>query len=448
MNISRENIDALNAVVTIEIAKADYEPKVDAALKNYRKKAAMPGFRPGHVPAAMVKKMYGKSILADELNRMVGEAISGYIKDNELDILGEPMPSESQEVIDFDKDIDTVTFKFDLGLSPVIDLELNDKISVPYYELEVTDAAVDQQRSMLTARFAKNESVEAVGAESMVRGTLSQEGGYTKEASVLATRNIKDEEIKNAFLGKKVGEAVTFDIRKAYADDSSYIAYALGVSKEEADEAKGEYTFSINDITEYKDAELNQELFDGVFGEGKVTSVDEFNAKVRELVKTGNATEEEYRFALDVQKALLGKVNVELPEAFLKRWIVAVNQNNDKATPEVIENEFPRFLEDLKWQVVKTNIVKKNSLKIEQSDLVAAAKKYTRAQFMQYGMGNVPDELLEKYAVDMLKNREQLERLTDAAANEVVVNFVKSQIKVETKTVNRDEFNKLFEAEA
>ncbi len=445
MNITKENTDALNAVVTIKFEPEDYVPKYEKALKDYRKKASMPGFRPGSVPIGMIKKMYGKQVLLDELNRLIGDTITNYIAEEKLNVLGEPLPDESMKTIDFDH-VNMKSFEviFNLGLAPEVKCDL-EKLSIPAYKLEINDAMVDQQKKMLTARFSTNETVDVVGDESMIKGKLAQDGGFEHNDTILSLRNIKDEKIAKSIKGKKVGDAIKFDIRKAYGDDSSYIAYALGINKEQADTATGDYTFTIAEITEYKDPELNQELFDQIFEKGTVTSVEEFDAKAKELVAQGNALEEDYRFGIDVKNTLQEKLKLELPEKFLRRWIESVNYDNEKATPEVIEKEFPRFLDDLRWQVTKNEIMKANSLKIERDDLMNVAKKSTRAQFMQYGLGNLPDEMLTKYAEQMLSNREQVEKMTTAASDEVVLNFIRGKAKIEEKTVSREAFNKLFD---
>lgn len=445
MNISKENIDALNAIVTIDIAKADYEKQYTDALKSYRKKVTMPGFRQGHVPAAMVEKMYGKALLADEINKLVGETISKYVEENKLEILGEPLPAESMEPIDFDKEINDVQFKFELALAPAINLELNDKISAPYYTIEIADAVLAQQKETMLARFAKNETVEAVGEKSMVKGQLAQEGAFANEACVMSYNGLKGEAAKAAILGKKAGDVVKIDINEAYASDATNKAYALGISKEEGEKAEGEYTFTIAEVTEYKDPEMNQELFDNIFGEGVVKSEEEFDAKVKESVKEAYTMEQDYRFSLDIQKQLLDTLKLELPEKFLKRWVTLINKDNEKATPEVIENEFPAFIENMKWELVKGNIIKTNSLKIEQSNLMDAAKNATRAQFAQFGMLNVPDQMLESYAKNMMQNKDQFQHVAEAAANQIVIDFIKGKVALDSKNISREEFNKLFE---
>lgn len=444
MNISRENIDALNAIITIDIEKADYEPKVDEVLNNYRKKASMPGFRPGKVPFGMIKKMYGKAALVEEVNKLVGEKLMGYISENEINILGEPLPSDKMETIDFDKEVDTIQFKFDIAVAPEFSLEVNNKIKVPYYTINITDEMVENQVKMLISRFGKNEKVEVVGEKSMIKGAVSQEGGISNESAVISTSVMKDEAEKAKFVGAKIGDEVKFDIRKTFPNDTE-ISYILGISKEEAAEINGEFAFVVNEVTEFIDAELNQEVFDQVFGEGVVKSEEEFKAKAKEDLAKTNAFEEEYRFALDVQKVVMDKVSMELPEAFLKRWLQAINRDNEKFTPELLESEFPRFIEDLKWQVVKNSVMKKNDLKIEYADTLAYAKKSAQAQFLQYGLTNVPEENLNNYAVSLLKNEQQARQMTEGAINDKVVAFFKENVKLDNKSVTRDEFNALFE---
>lgn len=442
MNISKENIDALNAVVTIEVEKSDIEPRVEEVLKNYRKKASIPGFRPGHVPAGMIKKMYGTSALADEMNKLVGETLDKYITENDINVLGQPLPSEKMEPIDFDKEQDKYEFKFDLGIAPAFDLELNDKLKFTYYKLEITDEALDQQVKAVTSRFGKHEQVEAVGEHSMVKCSVI--GEYSNEDAVISATVMKDDAEKAKLLGKKVGEEVSFDIRKAFPNDTE-ISYILGVSKEDAANAKGDYKFTIKEITDFKDPELTQELFDQIYGKDSVKTVDEFKARVKADVEKLNSVEENYRFGLDVKKAILDKLSLELPEAFLKRWLTLVNRENDKFTPDTLEAEFPTFVDDLKWQVVKNSIMKANDLKLDNDAMVTYAKEMARMQFAQYGMTTIPEDYIEGYAKNLVEKKEEREHIVEGAVNNIVCEFIKSKTKITEKKISRDEFMKLFE---
>ena len=445
MNISKENVDELNVVLTLTIDKADYEPKVEESLKNYRKKVSMPGFRQGHVPAGLVKKMYGKQVLADEINKLMGESLQTYIKDNNLDIVGEPLPSEGQEPIDFDKEIDSISYKFDLGLKPAVELELNDKVKVPAYTIEISDKDVDSYIHDNVARLAQKVDAAKVGVDSFVEGALEQAEGFKAKNAYIGVRQIKDEAEAKKIKGAKVGDVVNIDLRKAFVEDS-FISYILGITAEEAAKVNGEYALTINKISEYKDPELDQKVFDQILGEGVVSNVDDFKAKMKERIASNNALEEEYRFMLDLRETLLKSLKLSLPEAFLRRWLTAVNVGNKEFSQEVLDKEFPNFLEDLKWQVVKNAILKKNDIKITPDDVLAFAKKSIKAQFAQYGIANIPEDKLEAYAQSQIReNKEQYEHMVEGASNDVVVKFAKEHVKLDSKNVKRDAFNKLFE---
>ncbi|WP_010662021.1 trigger factor [Marinilabilia salmonicolor] len=453
MNIEKEQIDDLNAVVHITLEKDDYEPRVENVLKDYRKKVNMPGFRPGKVPASLVKKMYGKAVLVDEINKLVSENLSSYITENKLDILGEPLPSEKQQTIDFDND-EQFKFSFDLGLTPEVEVKLTKREKLPFYNIEVTDDMLDGQKKNVTSRFGTTEPREEAGEKSMLKGDFVQldqkgepmEDGIKAEDAVMSTAIIKTEKEKKKIVGAKVGDEIVFEPKKAFPNDTE-ISYLLKISKEEAAELAGKFRFTVKEITEYVDPELNQELFDKIFGPGKVTNEEAFTAQVKEDLENTLKMESEYKFTLDAKEKLMGKVDMKLPEDFLKRWIKATNQNKEEQdfTDEQIDQEMPRFLEDLKWQIVRNQLIKENELKVEQQDVIDFAKKSAKLQFMQYGLNNVPDEHIESYAMDMLKNEDQQRSMAEGAINDKVMDFVKEAVKVEEKEVSRDEFNKLFE---
>ena len=452
MNISKENIDALNAIIRSTIDKADYETKVEDVLKNYRKRVNMPGFRPGHVPAGMIKKMYGNVALVDEVNKLVSESLFNYIKENNLNLLGEPLPSKDQKTIDFETE-SSFDFVFDVALAPEVSVNLGDVKDIPYYTIAITDDMVDGQVKTMTSRFGQNETVAAVTEKSMMKGTLTQlddnnqplEGGIVNHSAILSLTPVKDEAEKAKLLGAKVGETVIFDPKVAFPNDTE-LTYLLKITKEQVADLKGLFSFEISEINEFKDAELTQEIFDKSFGEGVVNSKEEFVAKVKENLANTLAFESDYRFSVDARKELMSLVNVSLPEEFLKRWMLTVQNSEKKFTPEQVEAEMPRFLEDLKWQMIKNNIIKANDLKIDHAAILEFAKKSARMQFMQYGLTSIPDEHIESYAVDMLQNEEQRSQFAEGAANDVALAFIKAAVKLQTKELSREEFNKLFEA--
>ncbi|MCT4589216.1 MAG: trigger factor [Carboxylicivirga sp.] len=450
MNISKENIDALNAVIKLTVEKEDYAGRVDNVLKDYRKRVNMPGFRAGKVPMGVVKKMYGKAVIADEVNKLVSEKIHNFIVEEKLDLLGEPLPSESQEIIDFDNS-DKFDFAFDVALAPEIEISLSKRIKLPYYNVTISDEMYKQQKDSVTGRFGKSEVVETVSEKALVKGNFVQlengeakEDGIAPEDVVLSMAIVKDEDEKAKLMGAKAGDVIVFDPKKAFPNDTE-ISHMLKITKEEAEALSGDFQYTITEVTEFVEAEINQELYDQAFGEGVVNSEEEFEARIKEDITKNLAMETEYRFSMDAKEKLMGKVKVDFPEAFLKRWLLATNRENEKLDEATLETEMPRFLEDLKWQLIRNNIIKNNEIKVEEADVIAFAKKSAKMQFMQYGLASVPEEHLENYAQEMIKQDEQRRQMAEGAMQEKVIAFIKEAVKVEEKEISRDDFNKLFE---
>ncbi len=450
MNISKENIDALNAVIKLTVEKEDYAGRVDNVLKDYRKRVNMPGFRAGKVPMGVVKKMYGKAVIADEVNKLVSEKIHNFIVDEKLDLLGEPLPSEAQEVIDFDN-AEKFDFAFDIALAPEVEVNLSKRIKLPIYNVTISDEMFNQQKDSITGRFGQSEVIDTVTEKALVKGNFAQlengevkEDGIAPEDVVLSMAIVKDEDEKKKLMGAKAGDVIVFDPKKAFPNDSE-ISHMLKITKEEAEALTGDFQFTITEVTEFVNAEVNQELFDKAFGEGVVSSEEEFEARIKEDIAKNLEMEVEYRFSLDAKDKLMGKVDVEFPEAFLKRWLLATNRDNEKLDEATLEAEMPRFLEDLKWQLIRNNIIKNNEIKVEEADVLEYAKKAAKMQFMQYGLNSVPDEHLENYAQEMMKQEEQRRQMAEGAMQEKVIAFIKEAVKVEEKEISRDDFNKLFE---
>ena len=451
MNISKENIEGLNSVIKVTVNKDDYESKVSDVLKDYRKKMTMPGFRPGKVPMGIVKKMYGKAILADEVNKLVSDKLSNFISEQKLELLGEPLPSDDQEVIDFDTQ-DEFVFSFDIAEAPEFEVNLSKKDKITYYKIAVTDEMLEQQIKSITSRFGKQENVDQPTDSALLKVDLVQldkdgnepEDGIKAEESVMSMSVIKDEEIKKQLLEAKVGDTVVFNPRKAFPDDTE-LSYLLKIEKEDAANVDSDFKVTLKEATVFKDPELNQEIFDQIYGKDVVKTEEEFKAKVKEELENQLAMDSDYLFFIDAKKKLVKKFKEELPEEFLKRWILATNRDNDKLTPEQIEKEMPLFIEDLKWQLIKDKLIKKNEIKLEDNDILEYAKKTARMQFAQYGLNNVPDEHIENYAHDMLKNEEQQRQIIEGAIHDKVVEFIKDAVTLEEKEVTRDEFNKLIE---
>jgi trigger factor len=450
MNISRENIDSLNAILTVSIEQNDYEAKVNEVLKNYRKKANMPGFRPGMVPAGLIKKMYGKTALAEEVNKILSNGLNDYIHAENLNILGEPLPNEEkQPKIDWDTQTD-YSFVYDIGIAPEINVVLNEQTTMPYYSILASDEMVSKQLDAYAGRLGTNEVVETVEDKDTVRGNFVQldeegnelEGGIKAEKVVIAVDLMKDEEVKSSFIGKMAGDVLVFDPVKAY-DNKHEVGHMLNISHEEAENLSGNFSFSIIEVLRFQKAELNQDLFNQIYGEESgITSEEEFKARIATELEENFVYSSDYKFSLDSHDALVKKIQFDLPEAFLKRWIKVTNE---KMTDEQIESDFDSFMLDLKWQLIKDRIVKDNELKITEEDVRALAKETAMAQFRQYGLNNVSDEHLENYANHMLKNEDERRKLVARKQEEVIVAAIKSKVMLDVKEITYDEFNKMLE---
>lgn len=398
----------------------------------------------------MVKKMYGKHVLVEEVNKLVSENLFSYIRENKLNILGEPMPNESeQKPINFDTQED-FEFCFDVALAPEINIALSKSDKLPYYEVAIDDEMLNQQIDAYTANFGTYDKADEVEEKDMVKGTVAElengspkEGGIVVEEAVLMPAYMKDEAEKAKFVGAKVNSVVVFNPNKAYEGAEAEIASFLKVDKEAVAGITGDFSFEITEITRHQKAEMNQELFDKVFGEGVVTSEEEFKNKIKEALTDQFTPQSDYKFLLDAREVLVQKAGeMKFADDMLKRWLVAANENT---TAEKVEEDFPKMIEDLKYQLIKENLVKSNNLKVEDADIEAFAKRVAQAQFAQYGMLSVPEDVLANYAKDMLKNKQTLQNIIDRAVEEKLAAWLKEQVELDVKEVSTEEFGKLFE---
>ncbi len=453
MNVSLTNVDSVNAILQISVAKADYQDKLDSALKTFRKKANVPGFRPGTVPVGMVKKMYGKSIMAEEINKIVGESLYNYIQENKLNVLGEPLPNEEkQQAIDFATEGD-YDFYFDIALAPEIKLSLTKKDKVTYYKIDVNEELVDKQIESYKANYGKYDKIEdGALATDLIRGTISEleggkakEGGISVEAGVVMPSYMKDADEQAKFVGAKAEDVITFNPGKAYEGNETEIASLLHIEKDAVEAIAPEFKFEITEITRYKEAELDKDLFDKVFGADTVKDAAEFKAKVKETIEDQFAPDSDYKFLLDAKELLEKKVgDLQFPDAFLKRWLLA---SGEERTAESIEADYPKIVADLKFHLIKEQIAKDYDIKIENEDMKTIAMQAARAQFAQYGMMNLPDEMVENYANDMLKNKDNARNLLERAMENKIIDALKTKLGIEEKSISLDDFRKFFEKE-
>jgi trigger factor len=449
MNITKTNIDDLNAVIKLQIVKEDYESRVNDVLKDYRKKANINGFRQGKVPMGVIKKMYGTPVLADEVNKLLSQELTKYIRENDLKILGEPLPNETeQKEINWEKDTD-FEFAFDIGLTPEYTLNLSKRDKMTFFKIAVDEKMIDNGVEMHARRFGSNEPVEAVEEKELLKGNYAQvdsegklvEEGITSDDVAISLEYMADEDAKKKFIGAKKGEVVVFNPAKAFANKTD-LASMLNISKEEAETLDADFQFTITEINKFVNAELNQELFDKVFGEGTVSSEEEFKNKIKEDIEKQLVNDSDYKFLIDAKEKLVKKAKMELPEAFLKRWIIATNKEMEE---EQVEKDFANYVDEFKWQLIKTRLTEENELKVEQEEIMEFAKQQALMQFQQYGMMDVPEEYLTNYAQQMMQNQEEQRKIYERMIDNKIVEFLKGAIKIEEKEVSTEEFNKMFE---
>ena len=448
MNISLQNVDSVSAVLTVQIEKADYQEKVEKALKTLRQKVNMPGFRKGMVPAGLIKKQYGVSVLAEEIDKLLQEKVFEYIRENKVNMLGTPLPKENQ--VNFETE-ENFEFSFDIALAPEFNVELSVNDSVDYYDINVTDEMVDQQVKMYTQRTAKYEKVEDYQDNDMLKGLLAEldengntkEGGVQVEGAVMMPVYMKNDDQKAIFNGAKTNTVLVFNPSVAFDNNEAELASLLKLKKEEVADHKGNFSFQIEEITRMIPGELTQELFDQVLGEGKAHNEEEFRAQIKETIAKQFEADSDYKFLIDVRTYLTNKIGkLEFPDALLKR--IMLDNNKEKGEEFVAEN-YEKSLEELTWHLIKEKLVAANDIKVEQGDLTNMAKEATRAQFAQYGMINVPEELLENYSKEMLKKQESVEALLNRVVESKLSETLKGQVTLNHKAVSAEEFNQMFQ---
>ena len=453
MNVTLNKSDNVNGVISIEMERADFQGNVDKSLNQYRRQASIPGFRPGKVPMGVVKKLYGSAVLAEEVNKLINSTLSNYIQENKLPILGEPLPKEDPEKeLDLEKD-EKFTFEFEIGLAPEFDLTFDKETALPLYKVALEDELFEKQMEGYKQNFGTYDKIEESALETdLIKGKAVElengepkEDGIVVENAILMPSYIKnDEETKNRFVGANAGDEVIINPKKAY-DNEAEIASFLNIKKEDVAEGDGDVKLSIEEITRFKEAELNQELFDKVLGEGVATDEETFRAKVKEELSKQFAPDADYFFMKEVRKAILEKMEgIEFPESFLKKWL---KLTNEEATDELIEQDFPNILNDIKYQIAKDKIVTENDIKTEASDVQELASQVAQSQFAQYGMSNLPAEMLQDYVKRMLENEETVKGLFARVVENKIVEWMKENITVEEIEIKSEEFSKVIAAE-
>ena len=450
MNVSMQNVDKVSALLTVNIEKADYQERVEKVLKKYRQQVNMPGFRKGMVPMSLIKKQFGKSAMAEEVDKLMQDAVNNYIRENKVNMLGMPLPNdEKMQTIDFDTQ-ENFEFVFDIALAPEFKAEVTEQDAIDFYTIAVSDEMVNSQVDMYAQRAAKYEKVEEYADRDMVKGLLAEldengntkEGGIQVEGAVMMPSYMKNDEQKAIFATAKVNDVLVFNPNAAFEGNEAELSSLLKIKREEVAEMKSNFSFQIEEITRAVPAALTQELFDQVFGEGAVSSEEEFRGKIKESIAAQFEADSNYKFLLDARTYLMNKVGkLEFPDALLKKIMLL---NNEDKGESFVEENYEKSLEELTWHLIKEQLTEAFGIKVEQADVLAMAKENTRMQFAQYGMMSIPEEMLENYAKEMLKKKETVEGLVNRAIESKLAAALKGKVALNNKEVSMEEFNDLL----
>ena len=445
-----QNVDKVSALLTVNIEKADYQERVEKVLKKYRQQVNMPGFRKGMVPMSLVKKQFGKSAMAEEVDKLMQDAVNNYIRENKVNMLGMPLPNdEKMQTIDFDTQ-ENFEFVFDIALAPEFKAEVSEQDAIDFYTITVSDEMVNSQVDMYAQRAAKYEKVEEYADRDMVKGLLAEldengntkEGGIQVEGAVMMPSYMKNDEQKAIFATAKVNDVLVFNPNAAFEGNEAELSSLLKIKREEVAEMKSNFSFQIEEITRAVPAALTQELFDQVFGEGAVSSEEEFRGKIKEGIAAQFLADSNYKFLLDARTYLMNKVGkLEFPDALLKKIML---MNNEDKGESFVEENYEKSLEELTWHLIKEQLVEAFEIKVEQADVLEMAKENTRMQFAQYGMMSIPEEMLENYAKEMLKKKENVEGLVNRAVETKLAAALKGKVALNNKEVSMEEFNNLL----
>lgn len=449
MNINKEQIGELELKVTVKINKDDYESKVDTVLRDYSRKANVPGFRPGKVPVGMIRKMYGKAVLVDEINKLVGESLQKYITDEQLKVLGDPMPMVSGDDLQWEIGND-FEFGFEMGLAPELDVQLSKKDHLTEYVIAVEQGTIDKDVEYYASRHGQmleNDSV--VEFKEKLTGNIVQlddskqplEGGFSVENSTILLALIKDKKHQEPFKDVKVGDTVEFNLSETFPNDWE-IASILQTKKEDVgDISKSVFRLTINKIELYKNADVDEDLFGKIFGED-VKTKEEFENRIKKNIVDEFKEECMSKFGVDAKDYLLEKINPVLPEEFLRKWLKKVNEDK-QITDEVFEREFPSFLKSMKWDLISQSIAKANDFKVEEQEIIDFAKKMTKRQFAQYGVTDFPEDALTNYAMNNLKDEHSVRQIVSQVIDQKVIDVVHDAVQVTEKEISFDDFKAL-----
>jgi trigger factor len=450
MNISQEKKDNLNAVIKININAEDYQARVDKAIKDQAKKAAIPGFRKGMVPASHIKRMYGKSILVDEINNLLSDTLNNYLNEQQLEVLGQPLPQvDDEKAYNWDF-TDNFEFNYEVGLAPEFAVDFSSADRLPSYKIKVDDETLASRIKNLRRSYGKMTNPDVSADDDVLYAELKQlspdgsvfEDGISNITSVRLDQ-IKDETVKASLIGLKQDDVVEIDLQKAFDNDAAKVAGLLKIDEAEAADLKSKFQLTVKNVNRLEESDLDQAFFDKIFGEGTVTTEEEFRAKITEELESMMVQDADNKLQAEIYKYTLDKINFELPDEFLKRWLKATNE---KLSDEELTGGYDDFAKNLKWTLIGNKIVKDNDLKIEYNDVLDLAKQRIDAQFRMYSPQPISEEQLNQYAVQFLQDKENANRIFEEAKSLKVFQYVKSVITLDEKEITFDEFSKLPQA--
>ena len=448
MNITKKVVDDVNIVLSLEIEKADYAEAVEKQIKQIRKNAQMPGFRKGMVPAGLIRKQYGMQITVDEVNKLINDSMYKYIAENKINVLGEPMVDESQEPVDF-ATAEKFTVSFAIAIAPEFELKLDDSVKVPYYTIKVSDEMLNQQIAAYQGQFGEFVSAEEAAEDDVIKGNLAEldlegnivEGGITVEGATVMPKFMQGADEKAKFVGAKKFASVDFNPAAAYNNNAVEIASLLAKKQEEVAGITANFRFTITDINHRELAALDETLFTKVFGDECKTE-EQFKSQLTDMISNQLLANSEYKFSIDARKALVEQVGaLKFPEESLKKWLLAKDEKRDA---EKLNEDFPKMMEDLTWQLIEEKIVAANDIKISDEDIKAEARIMIQAQMAQYGMANIPAEYLEQYAESVMKDEKQRGQLRDSAITRRIIEVIENTVTLDSKEVSLEEFQELL----
>ena len=437
MKVTKKKADALNYQLTIEIAAADYAEPLRKRLNDYRRKADVKGFRKGMAPMGLIQRMYGDQCLYESVNGLVSESLDNFITKEKIRIVGEPMPAEDQPQLSW-KAGEDFTFKFDIAQTPEIDFEVNKEDKIVYYDINITAPEKKAQKEALLQQYGSLQEGKKAGENDYIVADIENEG-HKAEGVYVSISNVA-EEARGAFIGKKAGDKFQLDVNAAFTNETDRSAM-LKVDKAQLANLNPLFTFTVVNVKTFVAAEENQETYDKIFGEGVVTTPEQFEEKVAERIKGSHEQDANYRFGADARKYFVEKAALELPEAFLKRWLIYANEG--KFTAEQVEKEFPAFIEDFKWQLVRGYIMQKFNLKVSREDILNAARSFVAYQYAMYGMAGVPQNLIDSSAENMLQDQNQYRRLEEQCEDNITIAKVREEVTLQNKKISMEKFREL-----